>query len=180
MTQPYYTAVSTPEVVVATAGPADPNAGTRAKLYSGLALITPLLSFLASFGVFTGDQANALVGFTTAAVGVLSAFGFGLAATKTNKQVANGTFEAPPPPVVVSPVDNALEQLTTLQSAVNEQVDKAQTRVADGLQLIQAAASLLPGGAPANVGGVVGGVGSILPGPLGDLVQDLADRAGKL
>lgn len=173
MTQPYYTLAAdgteTPTAAAPTVGPVDPSAGTRAKLYSGLALLTPLLSFLASFGVFTSDQSNALIGVSTAVVGALSAFGFGLAASKTNKQVANGTFQ----PAPVNPVQAPLEQLAVIQDAVNKTVDQAQARVADGVNFIQAAASLIPGGASPQFG-------KLIPGPVGDLVQDLADRRGKL
>lgn len=152
MTTPIYTA---------TAGPADPNAGSRAKLYSGLALLTPLLSFLATFGVFTSDQSNALIGVSTAVVGALSAFGFGLAAKKTNKQVANGTFDPAPPPVVVAPIDQPLEALTTIQKAANDAVDQVQAKVSDGINFITAAASMIPGGAPANPGGLLPGLAEL-------------------
>ncbi len=151
-----------------TIGPADAKAGTRAKIYSGLAVLTPLLSALATFGVITTEQGGALVGLATAATGVLSAFGFGLAATKTNQQVKDGTFDTAPPPVVVSPIDQPLETLGQLQRAVNESVDAAQSRVVDGINFIQAAASMIPGGAPANPGG-------LLPG-LSDLVEAMRGR----
>ena len=173
MTQPYYTAV--PQVQ--TLGPADPKAPLAAKAYTVVSGLLGLVAVASTFGVITQEQGAALGGLGTAATGLVGAAITAIAAFRTHKQVNNGTFDAAPPPVVVAPVDNALEQLTTLQQAVNESVDKAQTRVADGLSMIQAAASLLPGGAPANVGGVLG---SVLPGPLGDLVQDLADRGGKL
>ena len=167
-------------IYTATSGPADPGAGTRAKLYSGLAVLTPLLSALATFGVISSDQSNALVGFVTAGVGLLSAFGFGLAATKTNHQLKDGTFDPAPPPVLVAPVDNALEQLTTLQSAVNDQVDKAQARVADGITFIQAAASMIPGGAPGRPGDLLAGLSDLTNAmrgrPAPETPKHLADK----
>lgn len=168
---PYYTATGTAEV--ATAGPADPGAGTRAKLYSGLALLTPLLSFLATFGIFTGDQANALVGVSTAVVGALSAFGFGLAAKKTTAQVANGTFQ----PAPANPVADAFQAIDAIAAhAADTKAAAAVSGVADALGAIQSAVSLLPGGNRPDLGGLA----NLLPGPVGDLVQDLADRGGKL
>ena len=84
-----------------TLGPADPNAGTRGKIYSVLTLITPLLGFLATFGILNADQANSINGFIAAATGLLGTFGllgFGMAAKSTKKQLDNGTFEAAPEP----------------------------------------------------------------------------------
>lgn len=148
MTQPVY---------APTAGPADPNAGVRAKLYSGLALITPLLSFLATFNIFTSVQVNAVTGALTAVMGVLSAFGFGLAATKTHTQVKNGTFEPAPPPPPVDAKTTALDSLTHLKNEVNSAVEEAQARALDGITAIQVAAASIPG-----VGAVVTPIGDLL------------------
>lgn len=151
---PYYTTV----------GPADPNAGTRAKLYSGLALIVPALSFLATFGILSSDQVNALNGAITGIIGVLGAFGFGLAARKTNQQVHNGTFEEAPP----NPVGTAFDQLDTIKQAVDQTIDHAQTRVGEAVAAIQGAAAILPGGAAAS--------NAIFNGPVGDLIAMMAQR----
>ncbi|UXE04422.1 holin [Mycobacterium phage Funsized] len=160
--------MTTPAPYTPTAGPVDPNAGLRAKLYSGLALLTPLLSFAASFGIFSSDQANALTGVATAVVGALSAFGFGLAATKTNKQVANGTFDAAP----TSPVLDAFQSINAVKDHVDATVADAQAKVTQGVDAIKSAAALLPGGTAIT--------NAVLAGPVGDLIQDLTDRGGKL
>lgn len=143
-----------------TIGPADPNAGMRAKLYTGLALVTPLLSFLATFGIFTGDQVNAISGFLTATLGLLGTFGFGLAATKTNKQVHDGTFQQAPP----DPVGNVFEQLDILKGQVDRTVADATSQVANAAAMIQSAVSNIPGG------------NTVMSGPVGDLVQSMLDN----
>jgi hypothetical protein len=149
-----------------TQGPADPNAGARGKLYSGLALVLPLLSFLATFGIFTSDQVDSLSGFITAGMGLLGAFGFGLAAVKTNKQIKNGTFEPVPP----APASAVIEQLSQIRNEVDKTVEHAQSQLADGVAAIQAVTSMLPGGS------VLGATTArVLSGPVGDLIQAMAD-----
>lgn len=146
-----------------TVGPADPNAGMRAKLYTGLAVVTPLLSFLATFGIFTGEQVNAISGFLTATLGLLGTFGFGLAATKTNKQVHNGTFTEAPP----DPVGNVFEQLGILKGQVDRTVADATNQVSNAAAMIQSAVSTIPGGSAVNA--------AVMSGPVGDLVQSMLD-----
>lgn len=133
--------MSTP-VQVQTLGPSDPNAGLRAKVYSALTVVTPLLSALATFGILDSKQANALTALATSAVGVLSAFGFGLAAKNTNKQVNNGTFDpAPPPP----PLPPALTAVDAVKAVGDQFTDFAKT-VAAGVQHVQdTAVGLVPG-----------------------------------
>ncbi|ORA25151.1 hypothetical protein [Mycobacterium aquaticum] len=159
----------TDQTKIYTLGPADPNAGVRAKLYAGLALITPLLSALATFGIVSTDQANAATGFVTAAVGLLSAFGFGLAAKNTNRQVKDGTFD-PVPPAEPHPVTSAFDGLTQLQAGVNAAVDQAQAKVAEGVAAIQGAAALLPGGTQVT--------DAVMNGPVGDLLRAVTGGKG--
>lgn len=155
MTAPIYTA---------TAGPADPNASTRAKLYAGLAVITPLLGFLATFNIVTTEQGNAITGFITAAMGLLGVFGFGLAASKTNKQTKDGTFDQAP----ASPVLDAFQAINAIKDHVDATVADTQTKVAEGVAAIQGAASLLPGGAAISA--------AVMSGPVGDLIQAMTDQ----
>lgn len=126
---------------VQTLGPADPNAGLRAKVYSALTVVTPLLSALATFGILDSKQANALTALATAGVGVLSAFGFGLAAKNTNKQINNGTFTEAPvftPPPAITAVDAV--------KAVGDQFTDFARTVAAGVQHVQdTAVGLVPG-----------------------------------
>jgi hypothetical protein len=138
---------------VATAGPADPNAGVRGKIYAGLAVLTPLMSFLAAFGVLTGEQVNGINTFLSSAVGLAGLFGFGFAAKKVSDQKKNGTFEAAPN----LPVLNTFEQLNAIKVAVDDTVTTTQQQVAAATAAIQNATAALPGGA--LVSGAVG-VGS--------------------
>lgn len=125
-------------IYTATAGPADPKAGTRAKIYSGLALLTPLLSFLASFGVFSAPQANALTGLATAVAGVLSAFGFGLAAKKTTEQTKNGTFDPAPEPE--PPISTADQIANAIPTVLKDAADTIAAKTSDVETIKKAAA----------------------------------------
>ena len=83
-------------IYTATAGPADPNAGTRQKIYSTLKLVTPLLGLAATFGLLSQDQVGAVNGAIAAGTTLLGAFGlfgFGLASKNTKAQIDNGTFD---------------------------------------------------------------------------------------
>lgn len=128
---------------VATAGPADPNASMRAKVWASFAVLTPLLAALATFGILSDEQANALNGAVTAAVGLLSAFGFGFVAKKTNEQVKNGTFD----PAPTLPAYTALEQMAILRDQAAAEVDRAVSTVQAGAEAMtsatQVAASVL-------------------------------------
>lgn len=145
-----------------TAGPVDTGAAGRAKLYAGLALVTPLLSFLATFGIFTADQVNSVNGFLTAALGLLGTFGFGLAATKTNKQVHDGTFDQ-----VANPVTDAFQAIAVIRQQADDTLNSAVTQAAQATQAIQNATAMLPGAAA---------VSAVLPGAVGDLIQWARDN----
>lgn len=147
----------------ATAGPADPNAPGRAKLYAGLAALTPVLSFLATFGIVTSEQVNAISAALTAGIGLLGAFGFGFAATKTSAQVKNGTFDSAP----VLPAVPALEQLAILRDQAAAEVERAVTTVQSGVDTMTTAAQA----AAQVLGQVPGG------GPAAQAVQELIDSA---
>jgi len=150
-----------------TIGPADPKAPARAKLYASLAFITPVLSALSAFNIITTTQGSAVATFLSAAIGLLGAFGFGLAATKTSTQVKDGTFDAPPR----QPASTVIEQLNEIKTEVDKTVQHAQSQLADGVAAIQGITSLLPGGQ------VVGGLtNAVLSGPVGDLIQAMSDR----
>lgn len=151
MTTPYYTTV----------GPADPKAAGRAKVWASLAVITPLLAALATFGILSDDQANALNGAITAGIGLMTAFGFGFAAKKTNEQVHNGTFQAPP-------ATNVFDQLGEIKTQVDATVDYAQTQAQQAVTAIQGATAMIPGGALVT--------GAVMSGPVGDLIQAMTDR----
>ncbi|TDO18113.1 hypothetical protein EV580_1295 [Mycobacterium sp. BK086] len=129
---------------VQTAGPVDPNAPTRTKTYAVLAVIFPLIGALATFGVLSADQANAITGFGTAAMGLAGAFGFGFVANKTNKQVKNGTFDAPPPPPPAPELPPAMSAVQSVQAVSNAFTDFSQS-VAQGVQLVQGVAAAVPG-----------------------------------
>lgn len=121
----------------ATAGPADPNAGTRAKIYSSLKLITPLIGLAATFGLLTQDQVSAVNGAIAAGTTLLGAFGlfgFGLAAKNTKTQLNNGTFDAAPQLPAVS----ALEQMVILRDQAAQEVDKSVSNAKAGADAIQA------------------------------------------
>ncbi|AER48670.1 holin [Mycobacterium phage Ares] len=153
-----------------TIGPADPNAPTRAKVWAGLAVIAPLLSFLATFGILSSDQANAINGALTAVVGVLTAFGFGVAAKKTSEQVKNGTFDPappPPPPVLVPPAMSAVEGITAVANQFNDLV----TGVTSGVKHVQDVVGGLAGAIPGLSG---------LPGLQGLDPNSLAAQAAQL
>lgn len=143
-----------------TIGPADPNAQTRSKGYAVLAVAFPLVGALATFGVLSADQASAITGFATAALGLAGAFGFGFVANKTNKQVHNGTFTEAPP----DPVGNVFEQLDILKGQVDRTVLDATTQVTNAAAMIHSAVSTIPGGA------------AVMSGPVGDLVQSMLDH----
>lgn len=151
---PYCTAIPGPTV-----GPEDVKASGRAKMYAALTVLTPLLSALATFGVLSSDQSNALVAALTAVTGLLTAFGFGVAAKNTTKQVNNGTFN--PPPAV-----DAFDALSKLQQQVDATVEHAKTQVQDVTTVIQGAAAMIPGGQL---------VSGVFTGPVGDLIQGMAD-----
>ena len=144
---------------IQTVGPADPNAPARAKVWAGLAVLTPLIAALATFGILSDDQASAVNGALTAVIGLLSAFGFGFVAKKTNEQVNNGTFDEAPP----DPVGNVFEQLDILKTQVDRTVSDATSQVTNAAAMIQSAMSVIPGAA-------------VLSGPVGDLIQAMSDE----
>jgi hypothetical protein len=140
---------------IQTAGPADPKAPGYAKLYAILAVVGPLVSGLATFGILSNDQAGAVNGALTALLGLLSAFGFGVAAKRTSTQVNNGTFDKAPELPAVS----ALEQLKILRDQAGAEVDRAVANVQSGADLIASATTT---------------VLNAIPGASG-VVQDLLD-----
>lgn len=149
---------------IQTVGPADHNAATRSKGYAVLAVAFPLVGALATFGVLSADQANAITGFATAALGLAGAFGFGFVANKTNTQAHNGTFEDAPP----DPVGNVFEQLGILKGQVDRTVADATNQVSSAAAMIQSAVSTIPGGNLINT--------AVMSGPVGDLIQAMSDR----
>lgn len=161
MTSPMYTA---------TAGPVDPGAGTRQKIYSGLKLVIPLIGFAATFGLLSQDQVTALNGLIaagTTAIGAFGLFGFNLADKNTKKQLGNGTFD----PAPELPAYSALEQLIILRDQASHEVDKNLEKVQAGADAFQAMGTAVAKsiGVPSVVTGAVNtGV---------DMVQQLMDRA---
>jgi hypothetical protein len=149
---------------IQTVGPEDPNAPTRSKGYALLAVAFPIVGALATFGVLSADQASAITGFATAALGLAGAFGFGFVANKTNKQVHNGTFDEAPP----DPVGNVFEQLDILKNQVDRTVSDATSQVTNAAAMIQSAVSAIPGGSLVS--------GAVFSGPVGDLIQAMSDQ----
>lgn len=149
---------------IQTIGPADPNAPTRSKGYAVLAVAFPLVGALATFGVLSADQASAITGFATAALGLAGAFGFGFVAKKTDTQIKNGTFTEARP----DPVGNVFEQLGILKGQVDRTVADVTDQVANAAAVIQGAVSSIPGGGALNA--------AVMSGPVGDLIQAIADR----
>lgn len=149
---------------IQTLGPADPNAPVRSKSYAVLAVAFPIVGALATFGVLSVDQASAITGFATAALGLAGAFGFGFVSHKTSKQVHNGTFDEAP---VAAPPPISLENVAAVRDELDNVIIGAVTTAAGGLKQL---AGLIPGGTAAtNV---------VMSGPVGDLVQGVADLLG--
>lgn len=112
-------------IYTATAGPADPNAPIRAKVYAGISAALGIVGFLATFKVLTADQALSIKDFAESGMNLAGSFGLGFAAVKTTKQTKNGTFDAPPPP---APVISTAQQIadaipTVLQAAADKQAE---------------------------------------------------------
>lgn len=108
-------------IYTATAGPADPNAGTRAKVYAGISAALGVVGFLATFKVLTADQALSIKDFAESGMNLAGSFGLGFAAVKTNKQTKNGTFDAPPVISTAEQIANAIP--TVLQAAADKQAE---------------------------------------------------------
>lgn len=159
---PYYTAVSP------TAGPADQNAPAAAKLYTVVSGILGLVGIASTFGLVTQEQGANLGAVGTAATTLVGAVVTAIASFRTNKQLRNGTFEAAPQ----SPVLDAFQSINAIKAHVDDTVNQAQTAVASAVGSIQGAVAMLPGGALIN--------SAVNSSPVGDLIQDLADRGGKL
>jgi hypothetical protein len=167
MTQPYYTAVPAQGQVV-TAGPVDQNAPAAAKLYTVVSGILGLVGIASTFGLITSEQGANLGAVGTAATTLVGAVVTAVASFRTNKQLRNGTFEAAPN----APVLDAFQSINAIAAHANDTVQQAQAQVVGAVGAIQGAVAMLPGGALIN--------SAVQAGPLGDLIQDLADRGGKL
>lgn len=128
MTSPYYTA---------TAGPADPKAGLRAKIYAVLAGLLGLLGVAQTFGVLDAPQSASIAQIITAVIALLGGGGLAVATAKTTTQVKNGTFDpAPEPnlePITVSPAIAAVDGLAAVATGFNDLI----TTVTDGVQTVQ-------------------------------------------
>lgn len=128
-------------MTVETAGPVDPNAGARAKVYGGVALVFGLVTAAQAFHLVSADQAASIKDFVDGSLGLAGAFGFGFVSYKTSGQVKNGTFDAAPKPPPSPPAMTAVEQV----KAVQAQFSDFTKTVADGVQLIQGVAASVPG-----------------------------------
>lgn len=143
-----------------TQGPVDPNAGFRAKLYAGLGLLSGLVTFLQAINLIDAGQAASIASIIGGVTTLLSTFGFGLAAAKTNAQVKDGTFDAAPEPVV-EPANPAITAVQAIQ-AVGQQFNDLVTGVTAGVQQVQDVAGGLAAALPA--------LGGIAPGSLAQQV----------
>lgn len=133
------------QIINTTAVAVDPNVGARSKLYAGLGLALPLISFLASFNIFTTEQGNALAGFLTAGAGLATAFGFGLAATKSNNQAKNAIdLDALPAPIV-TPAVAAVDAIATVASQYNDLINTVTSGVQQVHDTVGNLAAVLPG-----------------------------------
>lgn len=124
-------------IYTATAGPADPNAGTRAKLYAALSGLLGLVPVLTAFNVLSGEQGAAIGTFVQAGIGLAGSFGLAFAARKTNKQAKDGTFD----PAPQLPAVGALEQLVILRDQAAAEVERGVATAQAGADAIQATAT---------------------------------------
>ncbi len=124
-------------IYTATAGPADANAGARAKAYTVLSGLLGLIPVLTVFKVISTDQGVAIGNFSEAAIGLAGAFGFAFVAKKTGNQVKDGTFD----PAPQLPAVSALEQLAILRDQAAFEVDKNVAAAQAGADAIQATAT---------------------------------------
>lgn len=150
-------------MAVGTIGPADPQAPLRAKIYAGLSAVVGLVSLAVTLGFVTSDQGAHLTQIAQGIVGLLGAGGLAVASSKTSKQVSNGSFD----PAPESPVQNAFEQLGTIKRAVDDVVDDAQARVAQGVAAIQGATAMIPRG--------TFGVGTPIPDSVANLIRSVSE-----
>lgn len=153
-----------------TVGPADPNAGLRAKVYAGISALLGIVGLLATFKIVSADQAVSIKDFAESAMNLAGSFGLGFAAIKTNRQVHNGTFEAAPTPPS-TPVLDAFQAVDAIKTHVDDVVDQAQAKVTEGVAAIQGAAALLPGGTFVT--------NAVMAGPVGDLLRAVSAVDGK-
>lgn len=151
-----------------TAGPADPNAPTRVKSYAVLAALLGLIPALTAFKVITTDQGAAIGQFVQSGIGLAGAFGFAFVATKTSKQIKNGTFE--PAPNV--PALTVFEQLAAIKSEVDDTIQVVQTQVGGAASMIRDAAAVIPGASMV--------LDAIKPGVVGDLIGWANDNPPKV
>ena len=158
-------ATETPTTI--TAGPEDPNAPTRAKSYAVLSALLGLIPVLTVFKIIDNEQGVAIGQFVQSGIGLAGAFGFAFVAAKTNKQVKNGTFDAPPN----LPALTAIEQLAVLKNEVDETVGHVRNQVTDAASAIQSAVAAIPGGALIT--------DAVRSGPVGDLLGWAVDNPPK-
>lgn len=125
-------------MTVQTVGPADPNAGLRAKVYAGVGAIGGIATFLQTIHLLTDVQAASITAVGGNITTLLTSLGLLVAAFKTRGQVKNGTFEAAPEP---PPAMSAVEQVKAVQDGFT---DFTKT-IADGVQLVQGVAASIPG-----------------------------------
>lgn len=121
---------------VQTAGPADPNAGARAKVYAGIGAVFGLLTLAQVFGLIKADQAASIKDFIDSGAGLAATFGFGFVASKTKKQVGNGTFDPPPPAPEPDPQLSTADQIVNAIPAV---LQDAADKLSDVEKIKQAA-----------------------------------------
>lgn len=153
-----------------TLGPADPKAPLAAKAYTVVSSILSLVTLAATFNLVTTDQAGAINGVAAAGVGLVGAVTTAIAAFRTRKQISNGTFDAAPPPPS-TPVLDAFQAVDAIKTHVDQTVDQAQAKVAEGVAAMQNAAALLPGGTVVT--------DAVMASPVGDLLRAVTATGGK-
>lgn len=152
---------------VETQGPADENAGFRAKAY---AIATTLIALLGLGVTLFGLSKGVQQGGEQIIQGVLTLIGAlpsGVAARNTSKQVKNGTFDKAP----TTPVLDAFQSINAIKTHVDQTVAEAESQVGRAVDAIQGAVAMLPGGTLVT--------NAVLSGPVGDFVQAMADQGKK-
>ncbi|CAN5147928.1 hypothetical protein BH11ACT6_BH11ACT6_35050 [soil metagenome] len=152
---------------IQTLGPADPNAPLMQKVYALLSLLGVLVSGASTFGIITSEQAASLGQVSSTGTVFVTALGLAAAAFRTKKQLGNGTFDKAPDPVVVSKPQLSLDDVRVVRDELDSVITTTAARAEDNLNRL---AGLIPGGgAAANI---------VKAGPVGDLVQGVADLLG--
>jgi len=123
---------------VQTLGPADPKAPYIAKMYAVVGGLLGLVTAASTLNLITTEQATAISNAGTSILGTVGTVIAAIAAFRSHKQVNNGTFDAAPEPVVVSPISTAQDILDAIPVVLKEAADTIATKTADVKAIKQA------------------------------------------